>query len=198
MIEHSSLFPRTLLLAVSFAALAGCGHRSSELASFGTPIVTGGQGAALPVSDDFVVDHARQLQERLSTPTFHKALEHFNCGDPVPEYSFYVALYEAAPYASRRVEITYTPEIPVTGRTRCLHFGMDYLLGKAVAELDPTKTFSHTYRKPTGELFEVKTERTTREPHCDCDKRDGQEEWVTFPGPDEDESNPFLAPRANP
>jgi len=47
-------------------------------------------------------------------------------------------------------------------------FAVDYLLDKAVAGLDPDPK-----------------QETTREPHCDCSKRDGKTEWVEFPGPDE-------------
>lgn len=176
------------------SALSGCGGGSDQLANFGTPIETGGEGAALPVSDEFGVDDARELQVRLSSAAFHKALEKYNCGDPVPEFRFYITLYKATPLSSRRVGVDYVPALDLAGRERCLHFGLDYLLGKAVAEIDPTKVFSHTYQKPTGEKFEARTDRTTREPHCDCDQRNGGGEWVTFPGPDEDESVQFLGP----
>ena len=150
------------------------------------------QGAAIPVSDQFEVNDARELQSRISSAAFHKALEKYSCGDPTPEFRFYVTLYEATPVSSRRVGIDYLPALDLAGRERCLHFGLAYLLGKAVAEIDPTKTFSRTYRKPTGQTFEARTERTTREPHCDCDQRAAGGEWVTFPGPDEDEAAPFL------
>jgi hypothetical protein len=179
---------------VSSGTLIGCESSSNQLGSFGTPIETGGHGAALPVSDDFGLDEARELQSRISSAEFHQALEKYNCGDPVPEFRFDVTLYEAAELSSRRVQIDYVPALDLAGRQRCLHFGMAYLLGKAVAEIDPTKTFSKTYRKPSGETFEAKTDRTTREPRCDCGQQNGGAEWVTFPGPEEDESALFLGP----
>jgi len=174
------------------SALSGCGGGSDQLGSFGMPIEGGGQGAAIPVSDQFDVNDARELQARISSAAFHKALEKYSCGDLTPEFRFYVTLYEATPLSSRRVGIDYLPALDLAGQQRCLHFGLAYLLGKAVAEIDPTRTFSRTYRKPTGQTFEARTERTTREPHCDCDQRAAGGEWVTFPGPDEDEAAPFL------
>jgi len=183
----------TLVVACT-VMLSGCGGGSDQLANFGTPIETGGEGRAAPVSDEFGVDDARELQVRLSSAAFRKALEKYNCGDPIPEFRFYVTLHRATDWGSRRVDIDYAPAVDSAGRQRCLSFGLSYLLGKAVAEIDPIKTFSKTYRKPTGETFEARTDRTTREPHCDCDQRNGGGKWVTFPGPDEDESVAFLGP----
>lgn len=183
----------TLVVACA-VTLSGCGGGSDQLASFGTPIETGGGGYALPVSDEFGVDDARELQVRLGSVAFHKALEKYNCGDPIPEFRFYVTLHKATDLGSRRVDADYAPAVDSAGRQRCLSFGLAYLLGKAVAEIDPTKVFSHTYQKPTGETFEARTDRKTREPHCDCDQRNGGGEWVTFPGPDEDEWVQFLGP----
>jgi len=184
----------TTIALASSGLLVGCGGRSDRLGTFGTPIDIGGQGMAVPVSDDFGIDEARELQLRVSSAAFQKALEKYSCGDPVPEFRFYVTLYKAGPLSSRRVGIDYLPSVDPAGPQRCLQFGLSYLLGKAVAEIDPTKSFSKNYSKPTGETFEVRTQRTTREPHCDCDQRNAGGEWVTFPGPDEDEAAPFLGP----
>src|SRR5947208_1266009 len=70
---------------VGAGLLSGCGSGSDQLGSFGTPIEAGGHGAALPVSDEFGVDNARELQARISSAAFHKALEKYNCGDAIPE-----------------------------------------------------------------------------------------------------------------
>lgn len=66
-----------------------------------------------------------------------------------------------------------------------MDFGLGYLIDKTVARLDPTKAYTLTYIKPWGEKFTVTVDRRLREPHLDCSKRDTNEEWVTFPGPDE-------------
>ena len=130
----------------------------------------------------------KQLLDCLNAESFRSALARYNCGDPVPKFGFQVVLRRWTPGISggaRRVEVSYSPPISAEGRTRCLSSGMHYLLQKAVAKIDPTKTFTLWYVKPWGEVYPVEVNRISRAPHCDCSKRDSGEEWVTYPGPDE-------------
>lgn len=125
-------------------------------------------GTVREISDRFGHDELNRLYQLLNSKVFQSKLTNYNCGDPVPRLDFSVSLRAAGNYATRAVEIYHSPGLSPGGRTRCLLFGMGYLLDKAVTSLDPNPK-----------------QETAREPHCDCAKRDGKEEWVSFPGPDE-------------
>lgn len=126
------------------------------------------------ISDQFGPAEVKKLQDLLNTPQFQAPLVKYSCGDPVPQLTFSVSLRRAGYATTRAVDISYTPGFsPSDNSKRCLMFAVDYLLDKAVAGLDPDPK-----------------EETTREPHCDCSKRNGNSEWVEFPGPDE-----ILAPK---
>ena len=125
-------------------------------------------GTVREISDKFGHDELQKLYQLLNSAEFQSRLTNYNCGDPVPKLMFSVSLRPTAFATTRAVEIYHSPGLSPSGRTRCLMFGVDYLLDKAVAKLDP----------------EPKQE-DTREPHCDCSRRDSNEDWVTFPGPTE-------------
>jgi Tol biopolymer transport system component len=126
------------------------------------------------ISDQFGPAEVKKLQDLLNSPQFQSPLAKYSCGDPVPQLTFSVSLRRASYATTRAVNISYTPGFsPSVNSNRCLMFAVDYLLDKAVAGLDPDPK-----------------EETTREPHCDCSKRNGNSEWVDFPGPDE-----ILAPK---
>ena len=132
------------------------------------------QGFAHPVSDAFGSKELRQLYDHMNSDSFQSSLTNYNCGDPVPKFIFQVALMRTtrAHAGARRVEVDFSPPIDHAGRGRCLSSGLSYLKDKVFAKIDPIHSKSEYYS-------------TTREPHCDCSKRDGKEEWVTHPGPDE-------------
>lgn len=126
------------------------------------------------ISDEFGPAEVNKLQDLLNTPQFQSPLAKYSCDDPVPQLTFSVSLRRASYATTRAVNISYTPGFsPSNNSNRCLMFAVEYLLDKAVAGLDPDPK-----------------EETTREPHCDCSKRNSNEEWVDFPGPDE-----ILAPK---
>ncbi len=172
-----------LLGAILFCGCGGDRPGSNRLANFGPDGLAGG-GLAIPVSDDFGPDQARQLYERVSSPAFHGAMAKYNCGDPVPDMTFSLALYKRSDFASRRVQVSYSPGLDPGGRQRGLLFGVSYLIEKAAGQVDPTKSWNYTYAKPTGETFQVRGDHVTNEPILDCSKRDSGDEWVTD-GPDE-------------
>lgn len=120
------------------------------------------------ISEKFRENEVRRLYELLNSAEFQAPLTNYNCGDPVPKLAFSVDLQPRTRTSSRYVSIYHWPGQLPSGRSRCLLFGTGYLLDRAVAKLDPDPQ-----------------EETTREPHCDCSKRDTKEEWVTHPGPDE-------------
>ena len=125
-------------------------------------------GTVREISDKFGQSEVKKLQDLLNTPQFQAPLTNYSCGEPVPKLTFSVSLRPKGYATTRAVNISYTPGFsPSDNPKRCLMFAVDYLLDIAVAGLDPD---------PKDE--------TTREPHCDCSKRDGQTEWVEFPGPD--------------
>jgi len=120
------------------------------------------------VSEKFRDNEVRRLYQLLNSAEFQAPLTNYNCGDPVPKLSFSVYLQPKLRTSSRYVGIDHWPGQSPSGRSRCILSGIDYLLDKAVSKLDPDPQ-----------------EESTREPHCDCSNRDGKEEWVTHPGPDE-------------
>ncbi len=121
-------------------------------------------GTVREISDKFGHDELQKLYPLLNSAEFQSRLTNYNCGDPVPKLMFSVSLRPSGFATTRAVEVYHSPGLSPSGHTRCLMFGVNYLLDKAVAKLDP----------------EPKQE-DTREPHCDCSKRDSNEEWVTFP-----------------
>jgi hypothetical protein len=121
------------------------------------------------ISEKFGHAELLKLQQLLNSPGFQAPLTNYNCGDPVPKLTITVRLRPKAFATTRAVQISSSPGFsPSVPRKRCVMSGLDYLLNKAVAGLDPDPK-----------------QETTREPHCDCSKRDSKEEWVTYPGPDE-------------
>jgi hypothetical protein len=145
-----------------------------EVATIGKPLGDDSQAEDHPVSERFGTKELRTLFDLVNSDSFQRSLAKYNCGDPVPRFTFQVLLYRQsrAHAGARRVECRYSPAINPVGRSRCLDFGLSYLLAKAFGKIDPDPS-------ATG------LSRITREPHGDCSKRDGTEEWVTFPGPDE-------------
>jgi hypothetical protein len=183
---------RFCFIVIFCVFISGCAS-SDRIASFGSSgeSIWGGiaQSHSDDVSEQFGAQEAKQLLNHLNAEPFSSALARYNCGDPVPKFGFQVILRRKTPDGARRVEVSYSPPISPAGRTRCLFFGMGYLIDKAIAKIDPIKTFTLTHVKPWGEEFTVEVDRIVRGPHCDCSKRDSGEEWVTFPGPDEHPEN---------
>jgi hypothetical protein len=144
-----------------------------EVASIGSCTDENSTAFCSPVSERFKVKELHQLCEFLNSPEFQGPLTKYNCGEP--KLSLQVTLYRTsrAHAGARRVECRFTPEIGVSERERCLYAGLSYLADKAFAKIDPDPAGCGL---PDG---------TIREPHCDCEKRDTKEEWVTYPGPDE-------------
>ena len=163
---------RIPLIMVPAVALNRALH-PEEVATIGG--IPGGdtQASANPVSERFGRDELQKLLDLLNSEAFQSSLTNYNCGDPVPRFKFQVTLYRAsrAHAGTRRVECRYSPSIDLAGRGRCLYSRFFYLLEKAYARVDPDPGAAN--------------DPTTREPHCDCSKRDSKQEWVTYPGPDE-------------
>jgi hypothetical protein len=145
-----------------------------QVAAVGDSLGADSQAFTQPVSERFGTQELHKLWEVLNSDSFQSGLTNYNCGDPVPKFTFQVVLFRAsrAHAGARRVEWRYSPGIDFAGRGRLLCFGLGYLVEKAFAKIDPDPG-------STG------LGRTTREPHGDCSKRDGKEEWVKWPGPDE-------------
>lgn len=145
------------------------GLNNDEVATIGPAPGNDSQGEAHPVSERFGTNELRQIYERLTSEQVQAALTNFSCGDPVPHLKFRMTLYKtsSARAGARRVEVFCSPGFsPSVGRLRCLMFGLSHLENQAFAEIDPAGGY------------------VGRKPHCDCDKRDSGQEWVTFPGPD--------------
>lgn len=145
-----------------------------KVATVGDSLDQDSGGFTQAVSERFGVRELDRIHAELASEAFRKALEHYNCGEPVPRLRFRMTLFRTSPAYSgaRRVECRFSPKFDHGTRDRCLSFGLGYLAGKAFAKVDP-------------DPGAARSSRTTREPRCDCAHRDGQEEWVTFPGPDE-------------
>jgi Tol biopolymer transport system component len=152
------------LLALTLAnasALPGDGEKLGEVDS-------NSSGTVREISDQFGREALHKLYTLLNSPAWQAAFTNYTCGEPAPKLKFSVGLRPSGPATTRAVEIYHSPGLSPSGYTRCLLFGVGYLLDKAVAQLDPDPK-----------------QEDTRNPHCDCSKRDSNQEWVTFPGPTE-------------
>jgi hypothetical protein len=139
-------------------------HIGENVATFGRPLGNNSGGTALPVSDRFGKAELQQLYDRLTSESFRSSLTNYNCGDTVPEFRFTMTLHKRVPAAARRVEVHYSPALNPAGRRRCLLFRMGEMMRKTCSEIDPAP------RRPYD----------GQELVCDCSKRDGTQEWVTY------------------
>jgi hypothetical protein len=96
-------------------------------------------GFTHPVSERFGPKELRQLYKRLNSASFQASLTDYSGGDPVPRFTFKVTLYKASKAlgGERRVGVAYSPALSETGRTRDLLLGLDGVVDKAFAEIDP-------------------------------------------------------------
>jgi len=140
-------------------------HMGQRVATIGEPLGGDISGMTLSVSDRFGKDELRRLYERLTSESFHSALTNYNCGDPVPQFKFSISLGKRVPAAARHVNVNYSPKLGPAGRTRCLMFRMDEMVKKTCAGIDLTPG------RPPDDQYVMQ---------CDCSKRDGNEEWVTY------------------
>jgi hypothetical protein len=145
-----------------------------KVATVGAALGDNSQAFAQPVSERFTAQELRTIYGVLNSETFQSSLTNYNCGDPVPKFTFQVVLFRSsrAHAGTRRVEWRCSPSIDFAGRGRWLNSGLYYLVEKMFAKIDPDPGAAGI-------------SRTTREPHGDCSKRDSKDEWVTYPGPDE-------------
>ena len=145
-----------------------------EVASIGESLSKDSQASTHSISERFETKELQKVFEVLNSEAFQSPLTNYNCGDPVPPFKFKVTLYRTsrAHAGARRVEWRHSPAIDFAGRGRCLEFGLSYSVDKAFARIDPDPGAAGH-------------DPMIRSPHCDCSKRDGNEEWVTWPGPDE-------------
>jgi hypothetical protein len=169
--------------SICFAAITcvtACGDRT---VAFGTYDEMHGGGYTHPVSKKFGKAETEQLFHSLNSPAFHRELARFNCGDPIPNYRFAVALHPQGRYSERLVDYTSDPDIGTAGRDRCLSAGMFYLWSDSVGKLDRGEPINYHYHHPSGREFTPEEYKMPRigEPICDCAKRDGKDEWVTYP-----------------
>jgi hypothetical protein len=143
------------------------------VASVGEVLGENSHANAHAVSGQFGVPELRKLVDLVNSEAFQRPLTNYNCGDPVPKLKFRATLYRASrAYAgARRVELRHEPALNFAATERCLDSGLSFLVNQAFAQIDPSPGGASSYR-------------TTREPRCDCSKRDENGEWVTFPGPD--------------
>ena len=141
-------------------------HIGENGGSIGEPLV--GSGSSHSVSDRFGKPELQRLYARLTSDAFQATLTNYNCGDPVPRFQYAVTLMRQRPASARRVEVTYAPSLAPAGRMRCLMFRVGEMIDKAVSEIDPAPTM------PQDNEYVMQ---------CDCSKRDGTEEWVTWVPP---------------
>lgn len=176
-------FGRGILAAVLIAVACMPAESDPPIAAFGLFNPMEGGGATYPVSDKVGAPETERLYAILNSPAFRNELAQFNCGDPLPEVHFAVALYAAAPYRDRLVVFTPRPEIETSGRQRCLSMGLSFLWDRTVRALDRGEIVNPGYKHPDGRVItddEYKLKPLSR-PICDCSKRDLPGEWVTYP-----------------
>ena len=167
-----------LVITICFTLFAGCSN--DHICSFGANLDDVSPGHACEVSEQFGTSEAKRLAQYLNSESFKDALARYNCGEQVPALLFRVDLCKRTKVGARRVEVHYLPTVAPVGYTRCLLFGLGYLIDKTIVDVDPTKVFTLVNRKPCGEEFQVKVDRSGREPVCNCAKRSQNLEWVTF------------------
>ena len=161
----SSTLCNMMNICILLALVSTCSSTQGQ--SLGGEPPPDSEGTVRTISEKFGKEQLKKLYSQLNSIEFQSALTNYNCGNPVPKFKFYVSLQPQARFSTRSVMIDHWPGQSPSGHSRCLLFGIGYLLDVAVAKLDPD---------PQNE--------TTRDPKCDCSKRDGGEEWVTHPGLD--------------
>jgi hypothetical protein len=127
-----------VLAAVPFVIITEATHRE-WVETIGKHPGNDSAGFTQPVSERFGPKELRQLYERLSSPSFQASLRDYNCGDPVPRFTFSLTLYKAskALAGARRVGVVYSPALAPDGRTRGLLSGLGQVVDKAFADIDP-------------------------------------------------------------
>ncbi|HVM59610.1 MAG TPA: hypothetical protein VMV72_01990 [Verrucomicrobiae bacterium] len=142
-------------------------HAGERVATVGVPLGGDASGMVCPVSEKFGKPELQQLYDRLNSDAFRASLTNYNCGDAVPQLRFCVMLHRQVPAAARGVNISYSPHLSPAGRSRCLMFRLMDMINKVCSELDPAPPLPYD----------------AQEMVCDCSKRDGTEEWVTWKAP---------------
>lgn len=182
--------PTSKTLAALSASLALCACGSSESGTapgpfhvFGTADARRGGGTVRNVSMQFERAEVEALFERLNSSEFQGQLSRYSCGDAVPHLEFTTSLWPDGTYQERHVLIQPRPMFDPGGRTRCLDFGLGYLIDLEVAAIDHGVPIVYHYRDPlSGKDLPLPANeaQTPREPQCNCGQRDSGEEWVTW------------------
>lgn len=179
-----------LVVLAVLACLAACGGGNlpsagdSPSAVLGTADPILGGGTVRSISATFGAADLHALYTRLNSAAFQSQLVRFSCGEAVPVLAFTVSIWERAEYQERHILIQSRPTFDAGGRERCLSFGLGYLLDLEVQRIDRGEPINYHYRNPmTGKELAPEPLAVPRAPACDCSKRDGKEEWVTWPDP---------------
>lgn len=150
----------------------------------GTADAVHGGGTVRTISATFSRADLQKVYERVNSEDFQSQLRQFNCGDPVPHVVFTVSLWERGEYRERQVLLQPQPMFSPAGRERCLMFGLGYRLDLEFLSIDHGEPINYHYHNPhNGEELAPRKRDVPRTPVCDCSRRDGKEEWVTFPRP---------------
>ncbi len=165
-----------LLSAFGVAACATYSFKSPE-AVYGSRALLNSGSTSAPVSDQFTITAAGDLYAVVTSSGFAKELARYNCGETVPKLTYTVALWSAEPSRPRRIQIAHDSELSPVGKTRCMLYGFEYQVAKAVTHLDPA-----TPKAPAAGTFAAdQRQRSLIEPSCNCAQRDSGTGWVTFP-----------------
>jgi hypothetical protein len=99
-----------------------------------------GGGMVVGASDQFGKKELQMFYDRLNAPAFHAALARKHRDLVVPEFKFQVTLRRHTWLGgARRVDVDYSPEIPVTGPTRGLYFDFTGAVEKEYQRVEPVK-----------------------------------------------------------
>ena len=181
-----ALFPGLVLVA-SLAACDQIGHGSADgpIYIYGSADPRTGEGMTSSVSKLFERAEVEKLHARLNSKDFQEKLTRYSCGDQVPKVDFTLSLWPEGEYQERHVLVQPRPMFSPSGRTRCLGFGLTYLIAVEVAALDKGPPINYHYHDPhTGKELPPETyaREVPQEPRCDCSRADSGKEWVTWPG----------------
>jgi len=143
------------------------GHRSGP-----------GGGFTENVSAQFRKPELERFYARLRQINERGELQPFTCGDPPPRMEFELTLEHEGPLNERLVSVGYSPRLGYD-TNRCLAFGLSYVVGGALAEVDHGPPIDYGYTNPlTGKKTGPYVHGPRRAPICVCELRQSGREWV--------------------
>lgn len=155
---------------------------AEEAAEIGDATILGNSGGfVVPVTRAFGKLELAELYKRMQQFTSDGSLNDFTCGDPAPQFRYFLRLMPESRRNERLVDVSHLPTVSPGGPTRCLSFGLSYFVNRAAFDIDRGDPVDYGYRDPhTGKKLGPEPRRMPRKPVCRCELRGSGKEWVEW------------------